>query len=138
MAGLRDEMDFGWFYLVIDGRILPHDSLASLASLGIRKGCIIRVWARLRGGRGEGGFRGFGEWMCCNPTCRVTKCWPTRKSCCMCGAPSHSHQPQPRNESGEGAQPSRQRKPQQGPMPPSATFSRNNGGKPGQGHGAFF
>ena len=34
---LTGVMNIHQFYLVVDGRILPHDSSASLAFLGVRK-----------------------------------------------------------------------------------------------------
>ena len=48
VAGWHDVMNIDQFYLMVDGRILPHDSSASLAFLGVREGCKVRVQARLR------------------------------------------------------------------------------------------
>ena len=58
---LTGVMNIHQFYLMVDGRILPHDSSASLTFWWSAKGCTVRVQARLRGGGGEGGVGGFGE-----------------------------------------------------------------------------
>ena len=84
VAGWHDGLNTDQVYLMVGGRILPHDSWASLAFLGVRKGCTVRVQA----GSGVEVEKEacWGIWRV-DVLQSYMSCWSTRKACCRYGAP---------------------------------------------------
>ena len=120
VAGWHEGVNIDLFDLMVDGLIIPHDSSASLAFLGVRTGFTVRVQAR--------------SLMCCNFTCLATKCSPRAKHATDAVLLVHmclSLEMKP------GRNLTQQRKPKGVAVPTSTPFSRNRGGNPGQGQGAI-
>ena len=73
------------FYLVREGKVLRDDDM--LGCLGVVQGTQLHMCCSyLRGGVGMGRQPQIpGQWVC--QSCGMGGCWPTRQSCCRCGAP---------------------------------------------------